>query len=333
MKPRSNTVGVIGCGQIASEVHLPVLRAMGFNVCWILDPNVKSVRAVSRVFGAESLMSAADLSTAEAPEVVVLACPYGVRSDYYRAFETHMRNSAILVEKPIALTTAEHDLIVGLREDHKVGGGYNRRRSPQLQFVKSILDSGMLGMLQAADFQYGFVGNKTAGKYAANLKLAGGGPLFDTGVHGIDSILFTLGARDAHVQDVFMKMDAGFDVHTSAQLAIETDGGTVPCRIKVTLLANTTNSIRLDFERCRLEFSLFREGVYLTPNTGAPEVKVAISNSGNVPIGSHVKECIFWTDFLDAVRSGTCNYTNLVNSRLTTSVVEAIYSQGGSDKP
>ena len=320
-------MGVIGCGQIASAVHLPVLKAMGFEVCWIVDPNPEAIREIANVFQAKTLSDPEQLAYTETPEVIVIACPYGVRESYYRVLRKCHLESAILVEKPVALTTKEHDDIVSLRDLWMVGGGYNRRSSPQLLFVKRILKSDVFGPLHSVDFQYGYIGNKTSGKYTASLELAGGGPLFDTGVHGIDSVLFLTDGTDATVDNVCMKRDAGFDVHTSASMQIQTEGSKVPFALKVTLLDNTSNCIRLYFETCVLEFSLFGKGVKVTSKQDGTEIK--LSPPLDPPEGSHVKECLFWRDFLKAIREGKCNYTSLVQSRLTTSVIESLYAKGG----
>lgn len=323
----SDSVGVIGCGQIAEEVHLPVIKAMGLEVAWVIDANEQRAETVARAFGTTAYSATVDLAMLPEADVVLMACPYGARGPYYDALQSAMPGAAILVEKPLALTLEEHDAITALRSASMVGAGYNRRCSSQVNLVKRLIDAMVHGSVRAIDFQYGNVGVTTGGKYVADLGLAGGGPLLETGVHGIDAINFILDVTSTEVNAVRMIIDHGFDIHTEAEYQVECGQGPIDCTLKVTYLQRTTNCVTVTFDNCQVEFSLFGSDVNLR-SLQDPSASFRVNEIAPTPAGPYHSMCNLWRDFLGAVRTGQANHTSLVNSRVTTAALESIYAMG-----
>ena len=324
------TIGVIGCGQITESVHLPVLKALRGSIRWILDPNESQSAKVAKVFSSKSFPADIELSCLPDVQVVLIACPYGVRQSYYGKLRTDVLEAAIYVEKPIALTLKEHDAIGALRNDWMIAAGYNRRASANVRLARQLVYDGIFGTPKTVDFQYGGIGVTTGGNYRANVVLAGGGPLFETGVHGIDSINYILGAKSAEITDVKMEVDCEFDVHTEAGYIVKPDPSvascSIPCSVLTTVLQQTRNTLRISFDTCTLEFSLFGGGVSLRSNRS--QKAVVISESKFASRETIASSCLFWKDFIDAVRSNEVNYTNHSTSRLTTAIVQEIYRRG-----
>ena len=323
------TVGVIGCGQITETVHLPVLTSLRANIRWIIDSNQSQAAKVADVFGSDAFPSSTDLGSLPPVRVVLISCPYGVRLEYYEKLKSAMPTSAILIEKPIALTLQEHDQIGSLRDDWMIAAGYNRRASANVNLARQLVADGFLGDPRSAAFRYGGIGVTTGGNYRANIALAGGGPLFETGVHGIDAINYILDAQSAKVNDVAMQIDHGFDVHTQANYDVHRgldEKQAVPCQLLITLLQHTANGITIWFDSCSLEFSLFGGGVSLRSNRTNRSVDV--SESPAASRDGFASTCRFWRDFLRAIDSGEVNYTNLSTSRLTTAILDDVYMIG-----
>src|SRR5579871_763292 len=104
-------VGVIGAGAIAFGSHVPVLlNTAGAAIAWIMDRDEKRARRVARCFGVPHARG--DLETLPDADVVLVTIPYGARAPLYEALGR--RFPAIYVEKPLALTLAEHDRLCAL---------------------------------------------------------------------------------------------------------------------------------------------------------------------------------------------------------------------------
>jgi predicted dehydrogenase len=101
----------------------------------------------------------------------------------------------VLVEKPMALTTAECDRMIAAAED---GGaalavGLARRFQSSGRYAKELIDSGLLGEIESFDFSEGAPYSWPVASDFMFRRDAGGGVLFDTGSHTLDLLLWWLG--------------------------------------------------------------------------------------------------------------------------------------------
>lgn len=126
-------VGVVGLGEVAQIIHLPILRSLPdqYEVAAICDVSEGLLRAVGDRHGIERRYTrAADLVAQEDIDAVFV-----LNSDEYHAEHTILAARAgkhVLVEKPMCLTLREAEEIVAARD---AGGGqvmvaYMRRYAP-----------------------------------------------------------------------------------------------------------------------------------------------------------------------------------------------------------
>ena len=98
-------VGIIGCGNVGSGTHLPLLMGMnGVSVKFLAD--VKSPRDLARHVGAEAITIGDNVSSLPDCDIVLLATPVGVRMPYIEEFAT--RGTMIFTEKPFAVDVGQH---------------------------------------------------------------------------------------------------------------------------------------------------------------------------------------------------------------------------------
>jgi predicted dehydrogenase len=199
------TIGIVGAGQIVETNHAPVLKALGHDVLWIVDNNLTKARTLASFLKCRAYSSIDDLSQATPPDVVLLACPYGARHGYYAFLANHFPDSALLIEKPIALTMAEHESIETLRAPYKVGAFYSRRVTSMVTHVKRMISERLLGDVRRCSIGYGGIGMLTLGRYVSNIAMAGGGTLFDNAIHELEvlrglSWLEPASSRDATIR-------------------------------------------------------------------------------------------------------------------------------------
>ena len=134
-------VGVVGLGEVAQVVHLPILRTLAdrYEIAAICDVSPGLVRAMGEAYGVEHRYGqAADLAAqADLDAVLVLS------SDEYHADQTVAalrQGKHVLVEKPMCLTPREAEEIIAARDAAgvQVMVAYMRRFAPA--FVQAVAE-------------------------------------------------------------------------------------------------------------------------------------------------------------------------------------------------
>jgi predicted dehydrogenase len=321
-------VGIVGAGKVVFDNHLPVLCALpDVNVAWVGDLNRERARSVAQAFGTEWVHLEHGAAQLPSADIVLLTAPYGARGTYYEAFRRSANVPALLVEKPFARSVREHREIIGPYAEHRIACGLNRRASKNVNEVAAIVREKLFGPLREVHAGLGGLGgHATGGRYNSDIRLAGGGVLFEIGVHIIDTVLFATEALGCAVHGGRMENDEGFDLHTEATLALElSDGASVPWHLTVSNLQDTISGIVFHFDDLTLRFNVF----------GAPEISVE-SRAGKgsyvisgvpstAPTTPYQVLGVFWRDFLGGLRCQQANYTSAARSLLTTQVIEALY--------
>lgn len=320
------TLGIIGAGNVVSANHLPVLKAMpDVQVSWITDKDTRRATRVAQAYGVTE-RDLASLDEFPRTDAVLLAIPFGVREPFYRALAE--RGDAVYVEKPFARTVAAHHRLCSLFTDYQLACGYNRRSWGLVQFCKQIVETRLFGKIRHVRFGFGSAGGITAGgHYTADPAIAGGGMLFETGVHGIDTLLYCLNAQAAKVTSGKLVMDEGHDIHCEAILSLEDgDGDTIPFEIEVSRLKNTIERVELHFDNCMATFGLFGLAPELRVQSTRGKLQTILTDRNNLyPFTWNQTLGEFWKAFLTGLESRQANYTAANRSVLTTDVVEQLY--------
>ena len=100
----------------------------------------------------------------------------------------------VLVEKPMAMNIAQANEMVEAcdRAGVKFMVGHMLRFSPLILRMKEIVQSGMIGEITFAQSHFFYDASLSQRKWVLDKQTAGGGPLFDIGVHCLDSMRFVL---------------------------------------------------------------------------------------------------------------------------------------------
>ncbi len=131
-------VGIVGLGEVAQIVHLPILRAMSdrYEIAALCDVSEGLLQAVGDEYGVEHRYTdVADMVKQDLDAVFVL------NSDEYHAEHTVLaaeHGKHVLVEKPMCLTLREADEITAARDASgiQVMVAYMRRYAPA--FVEAV---------------------------------------------------------------------------------------------------------------------------------------------------------------------------------------------------
>lgn len=326
------SVGLVGAGSIASSVHLPVLRSLpDVSIAWIADRDDLRARSVARAHGIPHVALAKSPDGLPSADVVVLAIPYGARAPYYE----HLRgtDTALFVEKPLFRILEEHRRACSWFEDFRIAHGFQRRSLGSTQLVRQLVDEDLFGALRSIRCGLGQPGILTRGSYVSDLGQAGGGILFETGVHLIDTALFIARASGVEVSRAEMILDRGFDLHTEARLKLALPSGrSADCEIVVSCLQETSNLLELELEHAQISYSLFDTSgrVLVRPHGGESDYQVECTDGRPFARTSFQTMYLHWTAFLEGLRARRANHTSAHDALLTTQALAGCYEVGAS---
>jgi predicted dehydrogenase len=148
-------VGIIGLGEVAQIIHLPVLESLSdrFEVTAICDISSKLLEVIGNGYHVPNrFVDAVELTNL--PELdAVLIC----NSDEYHAecvISAVKNKKHVLIEKPMCLTLQEADDIIRVRDEMgvKVMVGYMRRYAPAfLQMVEEVKNLDKINYVRVRD--------------------------------------------------------------------------------------------------------------------------------------------------------------------------------------
>ena len=189
-------VGIIGGGGIAQVAHLPVLKKLkGIEVMALCDPDLPKARAVADRFGIKDAFDdIEELLRYESLDAVVICSPNHLHESHILAALS--ANLHVLVEKPLTMTTASVQRILRAVEkrDRVLMVGMNHRYRPDVQIVRSFVQSGELGTVESVrgSWHVSRPGRAQLG-WRLRKEQAGGGAMLDLGLSILDLALWLAG--------------------------------------------------------------------------------------------------------------------------------------------
>jgi len=139
-------------------------------------------------------------------------------------------------------------LIIVLRVDSNAGcsGNLNGQTDNRKQAVRRTCPYQL--WVWSAGYSYGR-------KFYSNIRLAGGGMLFDSAIHELMRS-FLHERKTVDIKRAIMIMDKGFDLHTEAEVLIKDNwNNCFRCKITVSCLQETIRALEFVFEKAVVLFT------------------------------------------------------------------------------
>jgi predicted dehydrogenase len=154
-------LGIVGCGGIATDVHIPNWLALKdrvrlFAVC---DQNENLSKQTAKKFGIDrSYKNLSDMLDAENLDIVDICTPPQTHAAL--AIDAMNAGCNVITEKPMALSTEEADKIIAASEKNKVKFCivHNFLFEPMFQEAKHLAESGLIGELRGVESEMSIVG-------------------------------------------------------------------------------------------------------------------------------------------------------------------------------
>ena len=275
---------IIGSGQIARLGHIPGYQKAGAEIAAICDVNESTAKQASQTFGIPRFYTDWKKMLADGGfEVVSICTPPFLH--YEMAVECCRKGVGVLVEKPMALTLKECDLMIEAAE--KAGVllmvSQNQRFMAVHRLAKEILKSSVLGKPYLVHAVFGHSGPEVwspAQQWYFQPGRAGFGVMSDLGSHKIDLIRWLLGQEVTWISALANTFEKSTELEDTAVFNLQFSGGTL-CTLHVSWVFHPDwdNSTEV---RCE-------KGVLRVPTEATQPVRVlAVDQEGRTIESTHL---------------------------------------------
>jgi predicted dehydrogenase len=187
-------VGVIGLGWIAQVAHIPVLQKLPeADLAAVCDRDRGKARLVAEKFGLKKVYTdLRQMLDQESLDAVIVSTSTDAHKE--AAMAAIQAGTAVLVEKPIARTSAEATAIAeaAAAAKVKVMVGMNHRFRPDTMILKSLIEGKELGKIFYT--KTGWLRRRTSdSSWTLQKEKAGGGVFIDLGIVMLDLALWMMG--------------------------------------------------------------------------------------------------------------------------------------------
>jgi 1,5-anhydro-D-fructose reductase (1,5-anhydro-D-mannitol-forming) len=222
MDQRTIRYGIIGFGKFAERAIAPAIRNAPGSVLVAIQ---KRSAEESRKKADEAGVPLAFHSVQDLVRHPDIDAVFIVSANSAHCPETVAAAEAgkhVLVEKPMALTVDEAERMVDAcsRNNVRLMVGHMVRYSPLLERAREIMTAGQIGTVTAVRTEFTYDGRLSHRTWLLDRSVAGGGPVYDIGVHCIDSIRFLLGEEPEAVGGLLSPPPTSVATEESAAIAL-----------------------------------------------------------------------------------------------------------------
>ncbi|WP_254547108.1 Gfo/Idh/MocA family protein [Halomarina pelagica] len=156
---------------------------------------------------------------------------------YEQAMACLERDLHVFIEKPLVTAVDDaRDLVeTAKRRNRVLVVGYQRHYHPVYRKIKELVDSGRLGEIHAVNCYMGQHWIRLfSDAWRGNPALSGGGQLYDSGSHLLDTLLWTTGTKPISVAATIDHQGHDVDVNSALALQLERDGQPVTASLVIT---------------------------------------------------------------------------------------------------
>lgn len=187
--PSNDGMGIIGAGNFTKMTMLPALKEAGATLVSIASAGGVSGTALAKKYGiANSTTDYKTILQDPAVSMVIITTRHNQHASM--TAESLRAGKHVFVEKPLVINETElEDVLAAYDGKTTVTVGFNRRFSPHIQKMKSLLGSAPMNVIATMN----------AGAIPANVwvhdMLVGGGRIIGEACHFMDLITFLTGSR------------------------------------------------------------------------------------------------------------------------------------------
>ncbi len=177
-------------------------------------------------------------------------------------------------------------------------------------------------IIEFGDVHYSF------DQFRSKKNISGGGILFESGSHWIDTALFFSNAIKVDNFTSKVKYVDNLDIHGEGAFEIyNLNSEKTNCKFKFSSIENTSNKIKINFENCNVELFLYEDNSDLIiKNKNSKKFILSDFNMKNYPNDSISQGASYWENFLTSYKNKKTSYSTDQSLMLTTQIIEFYYA-------
>ncbi len=319
-------IGIVGCGAIAREAHLPVLmEEREVEVAVLCDRDRGNATLAARESGVDAVITTEVAALAGKVDAAIVAVPPRFHAPI--AIQLMELGIDVLCEKPLAITVADGQTMdeAARRTGRVLAVALMMRFFPHNRWLADLVEDGEVGEVRevvvedGAPLDWPMMSN---GYFDRNA--TGGGVLFDSGVHLLDRVLWLFGDLDqlAYEDDSF----GGFESNARLTGTLRIGGRAVSTRLEFSWSHRLRRSIRVIGDRGTLEASTSDPRtltLHRTMRRGPMELQIRCADRWDAR--SHYRAQL--TDFIGAIRERRAPFVTAESALRALAVIEAAYAR------
>ena len=319
-------LGIIGLGNVALSVHLPILKSRkDIKIEWVCDKS-KLANDICERINIPFYHELDEALSFICPEIVLITTPYNTREAIFKKIKNRVKG--VYCEKPFALSTKEHLNYISGYEKYAFTIGYQRRSLGNVQILRNIIENKLFGAIKEILIQFGDVHYSFDG-FRSEKNIAGGGILFESGSHWIDSVLYISNALDLDNFSSDVKYLDNLDIHGEGKFNIHNSKNEkIDCKFIFSSIKNTSNKITIVFENFFIDLYLYQDNSNLIiQNLDSRRFYLSDFNLKNYPNDSISQGTSYWENFLKSYKEKKQTFATDESFYLTTKFIEFYYAK------
>ena len=322
-------LGIVGCGAIAREAHLPVITGdRRVEVTVLCDRDRGNATMAALESGVDATITTDLAELAGKVDAAIVAVPPCFHAPI--AIQLMEMGIDVLCEKPLAITVADGRKMAdaALRTGRVLAVALMMRFFPHNRWLADLVEEGEEGEVgevreviveDGAPLDWPMASNSYFDRNAT-----GGGVLFDSGVHLLDRVLWLFGdlTELAYEDDSF----GGFESNSRLFGVLQIDGKPVPTRMEFSWFHRLRRSIRVVGEKGTLEaFTSDPRTLTLHRTTRRGPMEMQIRCAERWDGRSHYRAQL--DDFIGAILERRAPFVTAESSLQALAVIEAAYAR------
>jgi 1,5-anhydro-D-fructose reductase (1,5-anhydro-D-mannitol-forming) len=258
MTQRTIRYGIIGFGRFAERAIAPAIRrAKNSEVVALQKRSVEEARSKANECSIPLAFSAVD-ELVHHPDIDAVFVASANSAHCPETLAAAKAGKHVIVEKPMALNAREAELMIAAcaQGGVKLMVGHMVRLSPVVRRMRELIAAGRIGHVKAARAELIYDARISHRKWLIDRAVAGGGPVYDVGVHCIDTLRYVLGGEPSSVTGTLWPAPTETSTEESAFVTLQFPDG---------VMASVFCSFTAPYRRVLLEI-IGTEGVITAPD-------------------------------------------------------------------
>ena len=319
-------LGIVGCGAITREAHLPVIASDArVEVVMLCDRNRANAVQAAREAGIEADIVDDVAEFAGKVDAAIVAVPARFHAPV--SIQLMELGIDVLCEKPLAINVDDGRRMVGVAQAHGrvLAVALMMRFFPHNLWLRDLVEDGEIGAVREVIVEDGApLDWPMASNSYFDRRMTGGGVLFDNGVHLLDRVLWLFGDLD----DIACEDDAfgGFESNSRLTGTLRIGGRPVPTRMEFSWSHRLRRSIRVVGERGTLEAATASPRIltlHRDTRRGPMEMQIVCAQSWD-RLGHYRAQL---DDFIGAVRERRAPFVSAESSLRALETIETAYAR------